>query len=64
MSLVRIYADIINNVSTLAPEYIHIYNTVCGECSSLVSITLPNSVTNIGWKAFARCTRLSGITIP
>ena len=33
-------------------------------CSSLTSITIPNSVTSIGSKAFYRCTSLTSVTIP
>jgi hypothetical protein len=33
-------------------------------CSSLTSITIPNSVTNIGWNAFEGCTHLTSVTIP
>ena len=34
------------------------------ECSSLTSVTIPNSVTSIGLSAFAYCTSLTSITIP
>ena len=34
------------------------------ECSSLTSITIPNSVTSIGREAFWLCTSLTSITIP
>ncbi|CEN48957.1 TvBspA-like-625 (fragment) [Capnocytophaga canimorsus] len=33
-------------------------------CSSLTSITLPNSVTAIGWRAFSGCRSLTSITLP
>ena len=33
-------------------------------CTSLTSITIPNSVTNIGYSAFDSCTSLTSITIP
>ena len=34
------------------------------ECTSLTSITIPDSVTSIGTRAFQNCTSLSSITIP
>lgn len=33
-------------------------------CERLESVTIPDSVTNIGWKAFSNCTSLTSITIP
>jgi len=35
-----------------------------GGCKTLVSITIPNSVTSIGMYAFSNCTSLTSITIP
>ena len=34
------------------------------DCTSLTSVTIPNSVTNIGRYAFQRCTSLTSVTIP
>ena len=33
-------------------------------CTSLTSVTIPNSVTEIGWRAFEGCTSLTSVTIP
>ena len=33
-------------------------------CNSLTSITIPNSVTSIGGRAFSNCTGLTSVTIP
>jgi hypothetical protein len=41
-----------------------IYNGAFYDCSSLASISIPNSVTSIGFQAFDKCTSLINITIP
>ena len=33
-------------------------------CTSLTSVTIPNSVTSIGDEAFDGCTSLTSVTIP
>ena len=35
----------------------------CG-CSNLTSVTIPDSVTDIGYRAFAACSNLTSVTIP
>ena len=34
------------------------------DCSSLTSVTIPNSVTSIGYRAFHECSSLTSVTIP
>ena len=41
-----------------------IANYAFGYCSSLTSVTLPNSITSIGSSSFADCSKLTSITIP
>ena len=41
-----------------------IRNSAFYECSSLTSVTIPNSVTSIGNYAFYNCSRLTSVTIP
>ena len=33
-------------------------------CTSLTNVTIPNSVTTIGYSAFSACTSLTNVTIP
>ena len=42
----------------------HIADRVFYDCSSLTSVTIPESVTSIGEKAFYMCRKLKSITIP
>ena len=39
-------------------------NSAFANCSNLVSVTLPSTVTNIGASAFANCVALTGLVIP
>lgn len=39
-------------------------NNVFGDCTSLTSVMIGNSVTSIGMMAFASCTSLTSVTIP
>ena len=45
-------------------EVLEINDGAFGYCRSLTSITIPNSVTSIGYNAFSGCTGLTSITIP
>ena len=38
--------------------------SLCIDCSSLASVTIPDSVTEIGERAFAGCSSLASVTIP
>ena len=40
-----------------------IYSSAFGYCSSLTSITIPDSVTSIGDEAFSKCSGLTSVTI-
>ena len=35
-----------------------------GDCTNLTSVTIPDSVTNIGYEAFCGCSGLTSVTIP
>ena len=52
------YDNYILSSNNVIPAYAFCY------CNSLVSITIPNSVTSIGGNAFAGCKALASITIP
>ena len=50
--------------SDMIEGYTIIGNYAFYDCSSLTSITLPNSVTSIGSGAFSSCSSLTSITLP
>ena len=52
------------NICVIEVGVTTIGNWAFGDCSSLTSITIPNSVTTIGNNAFSNCTSLITITIP
>ncbi len=43
---------------------ISIHNSAFLDCAGLTNITIPNSVTNIGFAAFSGCSGLTSVTIP
>ena len=50
--------------SDMLEGYTSIGRCAFSECSSLTSITIPNSITSIGDAAFQHCSALTSITIP
>ena len=47
------------------PQQRHQHRRLCVlYCTSLTSVTIPNSVTSIGDEAFHDCTSLTSVTIP
>jgi hypothetical protein len=69
MRLGRTFGDVNNRVPASLRTVIitggdSIPNEAFYRCTGLTSITIPNSVTRIGWDAFSGCTGLTSITIP
>jgi hypothetical protein len=58
----------LDNVSVITEDmlkgYTRIGNCAFAYCTSLTSVTIPNSVTSIGCEAFDCCTSLTSVTIP
>ncbi len=53
-----------DNVSEIHPSTKIIAGQAFCDCSELVAITIPNSVTSIGHSAFKNCTSLTSIDVP
>ena len=58
----------LNKLEVITSDMLEGYTSIRGyvfyRCSSLTSITLPNSITRIGYSAFDCCSSLTSITIP
>ena len=63
-----VYEFGLNKVSVITADMLEGYTTIGDDafynCTSLTSITIPNSVTSIGRYAFYNCTSLASVTIP
>ena len=58
-------ANIISKLTYLGKDYMVVsIDRAFKECGSLISVTIPNSVTSIGHSAFYDCDGLTSITIP
>ena len=55
-SITEVTADMLQGVTSIG-------NSAFNYCTSLASITFPNSVTNIGTQAFDNCQSLASITV-
>lgn len=55
-------STIIHKGQTYKVEYIA--GSVFKNCFNLTSITIPNSITTIGWNAFENCYKLESVSIP
>jgi len=56
--------DLSGSPITAVPDYAFVDMDTGESCTGLIGIILPNSVTSIGFVAFARCTGLKSIIIP
>ena len=56
--------DIVIPTTVLGSPVTWIVNCAFCSCTNLTSVTIPNSVTNIGTQAFFNCTSLTSVTIP
>ena len=58
----------LNKLDVITSDMLEGYTSIRGyvfyRCGSLTSVTLPNSITSIGYSAFECCSSLTSITIP
>ena len=60
----RMFSDRESITSVQIPSSIRLLNNTFSGCTSLVTITIPNSVRKIAGRAFNNCTSLNSINIP
>lgn len=62
--LIEVDSNAISGDYTIKTRTKHIGTDAFGECTSLTSVIIPDTVTDIGSGAFAACSNLTSVTIP
>jgi hypothetical protein len=59
-----VYLDLSGSTITAIPDFAFINDSTWKECTTLIGITIPNTVTSIGESAFDTCINLTSAIIP